>query len=70
MYWSKSHYLEIQFIPYHDFTTVQVTLRTKNGHKVGLFKPSHPVHFRKLYLNKIKLKLLFSHFFVVSQKVL
>ena len=30
--------------------------------------PSHPVHFRKLYWNKIQLKFLFSQFFVVLQK--
>ena len=31
---------------------------------------SCPVHFRKLYSNKNWLKLLFSHFFAVPQKVL
>ena len=34
------------------------------------FNPSHPVYFRIFFKNKNKLKCLFSHFFVVPQKVL
>ena len=40
------------------------------GFRVSTLNPSRPSHFRKLYWSKNELKFLFSHFFVVPQKVL